>query len=371
MGGAAEFGMATPSSHGTPEPGDGQECPSYGQPPRTIGTLLRSTRTEMLWTAPANRCYVPAEPTTAAETTAVCRRCAPAVRTNGAAINGWRLSCPNCERPLLSDATVREIEQLSDGDRYALASALGEPLLAQLSELAHDLRVSTMGEMVAGLAHELNQPLFAISNYARTCQNLLRNQPGAPADLESIADRLVNQAIRAADIVRRLRRFVSRREPRRTRLDVNQLVREVEQLMLFHAKRFSIRMEVEFADSLPPVLGDSLLIEQVLVNLVRNAFEAINENKTADARVTLRTAVADDDFIEITVSDSGPGFGTAPLEHIFDAFYTTKPSGMGLGLVISRSIVQAHGGALAASQNPAGGAVFCITLPVLREEFSK
>ena len=136
-----------------------------------------------------------------------------------------------------------------------MAGALGEALLAQLSELAHDLRVSTMGEMVAGLAHELNQPLFAISNYARTCQNLLRNCPDAPPELETISDRLVSQCTRAADIVRRLRRFASRGEPRRTRLDINQLVREVEHLMLFHAKRFSIRMEVEFADSLPPVSG--------------------------------------------------------------------------------------------------------------------
>ena len=308
--------------------------------------------------------------TKVADTSVVCGRCAPAAATNGAASNGWRLTCPSCERPLLSEVTVREIDQLSDGDRYALAGALGEALLAQLSELAHDLRVSTMGEMVAGLAHELNQPLFAISNYARTCQNLLRNCPDAPAELETISDRLVSQCTRAADIVRRLRRFASRGEPRRTRLDINQLVREVEHLMLFHAKRFSIRMEVEFADSLPPVLGDSLLIEQVLVNLVRNAFEAINETKTPGSRVTLQTSMTENDFIKITVADSGPGFGSTPLEHIFDAFYTTKPSGMGLGLVISKSIVQAHGGSLSASHNPAGGAVFCVTLPVLREEFS-
>lgn len=270
----------------------------------------------------------------------------------------------------MSDATLQEIEQLSVSDRYALASALGEPLLAQLSELAHDLRVSTMGEMVAGLAHELNQPLFAISNYARTCQNLLRNNAGTSAEFESIAERLVNQATRAADIVRRLRRFVSRREPRRTRLDINQLVREVEQLMLFHAKRFSIRIEVELAEYLPPVLGDSLLIEQVLVNLVRNAFEAMSEYKTDNAAVRLRTSAVGNDSIEISVADGGPGFGSGPLEHIFDAFYTTKSGGMGLGLVISRSIVQAHGGALTAAQNPVGGAVLCVTLPVFREEFS-
>ena len=145
---------------------------------------------------------------------------------------------------------------MSDGDRCSLASALGEPMLAQLAELAHDLRVSTMGEMVAGLAHELNQPLYAISNYARACQHMLRERGEQLPEFESIAEKLINQSTRAADIVRRLRRFVSRREPRRTRLDVNQLVREVEQLMLFHAKRFSIRMQVELAEDLPPVSGD-------------------------------------------------------------------------------------------------------------------
>ena len=141
--------------------------------------------------------------------------------------------------------------------------------------------------------------------------------------------------------MRRLRRFVSRREPRRTRVAVNQLVREVEQLMLFHANRFSIQMQVELADTLPPVSGDSLLIEQVLVNLVRNAFEAIHDNKSAEAVVTLRTAMQGVDMVEITVADSGPGFGIGSTEQLFEAFFTTKSSGMGLGLVISRSIVQA------------------------------
>jgi C4-dicarboxylate-specific signal transduction histidine kinase len=258
---------------------------------------------------------------------------------------------------------------LSEGDRCSLASALGEPMLAQLSELAHDLRVSTMGEMVAGLAHELNQPLYAITNYARSCENLLREHADLHAEFSNIANKLVSQATRAADIVRRLRRFVSRREPRRTRLDVNALVQEVEQLMLFHAKRFSIPMHVRLGQDLPPVFADSLLIEQVLVNLLRNAFEAINDNNlTGLASVSMRTARLGDDAIEIVVSDSGPGFGDAPLEQLFEAFFTTKASGMGLGLVISRSIVQAHGGSLTASQHPEGGAVFRMTLPMFVED---
>jgi two-component system sensor kinase FixL len=296
-----------------------------------------------------------------------CARCRRAAHGTHEPISLDRLTCSTCGRPLLSAAVMREIRQLSDSDRSSLASALGEPLLAQLAELAHDLRVSTMGEMVAGLAHELNQPLYAVSNYARSCELLLRGHGELHAEFSQLADKLVAQADRAAEIVRRLRRFVSRREPRRALVDVNALVREVEHLMLFHANRFAIGIEVELAEHLPPVLGDSLLIEQVLVNLVRNAFEAQADAKSADPSVTMRTALADPHTIEVTVSDHGPGFGAARLEQLFEAFFTTKSSGMGLGLVISRSIVQAHGGALTASHRPQGGAVFRLTLPAYNE----
>lgn len=300
-----------------------------------------------------------------------CSRCRPAtgvIATEPPISPTWRLACPSCERSLLSDEALAEIQRLSDGDRCSLASALGEPMLAQLSELAHHLRMSTMGEMVAGLAHELNQPLYAISNYARTCENLLRDHAHLHPKFQRLADQLVGQATRAADIVRRLRRFASRREPRRSKLDVNRLVLEVEQLMLLHAKRFAIRMNIELGEDLPRVTGDSLLIEQVLVNLVRNAFEAISEARATDASVSIRTALAAENEIEITVSDNGPGLGDAPLEQLFEAFFTTKPSGMGLGLVISRSIVHAHGGSLAAAHHPDGGAVFRLTLPASGEE---
>lgn len=138
--------------------------------------------------------------------------------------------------------------------------------------------------------------------------------------------------------------------------------------MLFHANRFRIRMQVVLADPLPVVLGDSLLIEQVLVNLVRNSFEAMTDSKTDGAIVTLESTSSNPETIEITVTDNGPGFGGVPIEQLFEPYFTTKASGMGLGLVISRSIVQAHGGTLTASQNPDGGAMMRITLPVSNED---
>jgi two-component system, LuxR family, sensor kinase FixL len=258
------------------------------------------------------------------------------------------------EEGLVLAATIRDIT----GQVQAR-----EQLLAHLSELAHESRLSTMGEMVAGLAHELNQPLYAISNYARACQESIKQHAELSEQFSPLADKLVAQTQRAADIVRRLRRFVSRREPRRAAVDINALVREVQQLLLFHAHRFSITTELKLAEKLPPALGDSLLIEQTLVNLVRNAFEAMSEEGSAPAVVTVETGVADNGMIQITVTDTGPGFGQATMDQLFEAFYTTKKQGMGLGLVISRSIAEAHAGQLIAMPNPNGGAILRLTLP--------
>jgi two-component system sensor kinase FixL len=220
-----------------------------------------------------------------------------------------------------------------------------------------------MGEMVAGLAHELNQPLYAIANYARACQELAGNDTPPRAALVDMTDKLIVQAERAAEIVRRLRRFVSRREPRRTRIDLNALVREVQQLMLFHSHRFAITLKLELDETLPPLQGDAILLEQVLVNLVRNAFEAMSEGQTPNPSVIVTTMRGSGGLIETTVADNGPGFKTESLDQLFEPYYTTKEQGMGLGLVISRSIAEAHGGRLIAESSPSGGAVFRLCLP--------
>lgn len=235
--------------------------------------------------------------------------------------------------------------------------------LQHLSELAHVSRLSTMGEMVAGLAHELNQPLYAVANYARACQELVRREPKAVAELQELTTKLLGQSERAAEIVRRLRRFVARREPRRAPIDLNTLVREVQQLMLFHTHRFAISLRLELADNLPRVFGDAILVEQILVNLVRNAFEALSEARSPNPAVVLSTGRGPNGTIEVTVTDNGPGLPAVSLDQLFEAFYTTKEQGMGLGLVISRSIAEAHGGRLVALPPAGRGAVFQLTLP--------
>lgn len=261
--------------------------------------------------------------------------------------------------PLMSEggprgvvAMIRDVSgQLHDRER----------MLLHLSDLAHASRLSTMGEMVAGLAHELNQPLYAVSNYARACRELVRRHPDVEQQLAPIAEKLSEQTERAAEIVRRLRRFMSRRMPQRTALDINSLVRDVEQLMLFHAHRFSISTELRLAPRLPRIPGDPILIEQILVNLLRNAFEAMGEARTPNGSVVVETSHDGDRVVTVSVTDNGPGFGEIPLEQLFEPFYTTKEQGMGLGLVISRSLAEAHGGRLTAERRPIGAA-FQLTL---------
>lgn len=266
------------------------------------------------------------------------------------------------ERGLLYAATIRN----TAGQVQAR-----EQLLQHLSDLAHVSRISTMGEMVAGLTHELNQPLYAISNYARACQMLIQAHPAAPAELMTLTEKLLQQTERASEIVRRLRRFATRRAPRRSAVNINRLVQEVQQLMLFHAHRFSIATRMELADGLPSVSGDSILLEQVIANLVRNAFEAVSEAGTSTPVVTIQTRQVDETMIQVTVRDNGPGFDHITQEQLFEAFFTTREQGMGLGLVICQSIVEAHGGRLTASANPAGGAEFQLTLPVDRESYAQ
>lgn len=268
------------------------------------------------------------------------------------------LSPLHTDEGLVVAAAIRDVTERTKAD---------EQMLQHLAELAHVSRLSTMGEMAAGLAHELNQPLYAITNYARACQQLVAATQSPAAELAELSEKLLGQANRAADIIRRLRRFVSRREPHRAPIDLNHLVREVEQLVLFQAHRYGIETQLLLGNDLPQIRGDSILLEQVLVNLMRNAFEAMNEAGSLKPTVTVQTAVGPNQTVEVTVTDAGPGFHIAP-DQLFEAFYTTKEQGMGMGLAISRTIAEAHGGRLTAAMNPRGGATFRLSLPINRED---
>lgn len=231
-------------------------------------------------------------------------------------------------------------------------------------ELAHVARLSTMGEMASGMAHELNQPLAAISIYA---QGIAQQAERGSADLNDIqvaAKRIAAQAQRASDIIRRLREFVRKREPKRSAANINQLVRGVVDLMESEIKQNTITVNFELASDLPTIMVDTVQIEQVILNLVRNAIEAMAQNPPRQRQLTLRTAMQNHSSVQVIVKDNGVGATDEQLDRLFEPFFTSKPQGMGMGLAISESIAIAHCGRLTARRNVDQGLRFTLTLPI-------
>ena len=235
------------------------------------------------------------------------------------------------------------------------------------SELLHVSRLSAMGEMASALAHELNQPLAAISNYMNGSRRLLASSqdPNAPK-IEVALDKAAEQALRAGQIIRRLRDFVVRGESERQVESISRMVEEASALGLVGARERGIISQFNFDPAIDLVLVDRVQVQQVLVNLLRNAMEAMAESPKRELTVT-NTKIPDN-MIAITVADTGPGFTEDTLANLFQPFFTTKEAGMGVGLSISKSIIEAHGGQMQAETNAAGGATFRFTLPAVLED---
>jgi two-component system sensor kinase FixL len=234
------------------------------------------------------------------------------------------------------------------------------------SELVHVSRLSAMGEMASALAHELNQPLAAISNYMKGSRRLLAGSvdPNTPK-VESALDRAAEQALRAGQIIRRLRDFVARGESEKRVESLSKLIEEAGALGLAGAREQNVQLRFSLDPGADLVLADRVQIQQVLVNLFRNALEAMAQSPRRELVVT-NTPVADD-MIEVEVSDTGTGFQDDVIPNLFQTFFTTKDTGMGVGLSISRSIIEAHGGRMWAESNASGGATFRFTLPAADE----
>ena len=235
------------------------------------------------------------------------------------------------------------------------------------AELVHVSRLTAMGEMASALAHELNQPLSAISNYMKGSRRLLENNTDAHADqVRDAMDKAADQAIRAGQIIRRLRDFVAHGESERRVEDVKKLVEEASALALVGAKDKGVRVRFDFAPSINFVLADKVQIQQVLLNLIRNAIEAM---EGCDRReLVVATASTADNLVEISVADTGSGIAPEVGAQLFQPFVTTKAQGMGVGLSISRTIIEAHGGTIAPRPNSGGGTVFSFTLPAVANE---
>jgi two-component system, LuxR family, sensor kinase FixL len=230
------------------------------------------------------------------------------------------------------------------------------------SELVHVSRLSAMGEMASALAHELNQPLAAISNYMKGSRRLLAatSDPNR-SKIETALDRAAEQALRAGQIIRRLRDFVSRGESEKRVESLSKLIEEAGALGLTGAREQGVQLRFNLDPHHDLVLVDRVQIQQVLVNLFRNALEAMAQS--ARRELIASNTLAADDMIEVAVSDTGSGFQEDVKQNLFQTFFTTKETGMGVGLSISRSIIEAHGGSMWAEVNPSGGATFRFTLP--------
>jgi two-component system sensor kinase FixL len=235
------------------------------------------------------------------------------------------------------------------------------------AELVHVSRLTAMGEMASGLAHELNQPLSAIANYLRGSVRLL--DKGDPADTPRLRDAMgkaAEQALRAGEVIRRLRDFVGRGDVERHVESLSKMVQEASALALVGAKELGVRVTMAFSPAADAVLADRVQIQQVVINLVRNAMDVLPTSTRRELRIS--TSDQGDGFAVVQVADTGPGVSDDVRERLFQPFTTTKPDGMGVGLSICRTIIEAHGGSIWVESNADGGATFAFTLPTAREE---
>ena len=234
-----------------------------------------------------------------------------------------------------------------------------------LLDLAHVSRLSTMGQMATEIAHELNQPLCAIASFSDSCLRLYDSGKFDPLEVRQVLKEIGDQAQRAGEVIRRIRKFVRKEPAERIAVSLNELVGDVVRLTQVEARWNQVEVRTELAELLPSVKVDKILVEQVILNLVRNAIEAIAHAESAQREIVIATSARADGAMEVAVRDTGPGLPAGEADKIFTPFFTTKSQGMGLGLSLSLSIVQAHDGQLTAESQAGQGTIFRLVLPSL------
>jgi C4-dicarboxylate-specific signal transduction histidine kinase len=235
------------------------------------------------------------------------------------------------------------------------------------SRLTHLARVSTMGEMATNIAHEVNQPLTAIGTYAQACVRMMQAGTIDNQEVLDTLERIAGEAQRAGAIVHRLRDLICKHDTMRVPCDLNALVRNVEQLASVDARLHDVELRLALTPSLPVVFADGIQIQQVLLNLIRNAIDSMEGIDTAPREVVVRTLVRGDNEVEVSVCDNGCGLPDEVDNKLFEPFFTTKPHGVGVGLSISRSLIAAHHGRMWYSHNTDQGTTFFFALPIMSE----
>jgi PAS domain S-box-containing protein len=264
--------------------------------------------------------------------------------------------------PLRSDSQRVEaaLVIVRDLTEHTLAS---EALRHAQSDLAHASRMTSMGELTASLAHEVNQPIAAAVTYASTCVRWLTRDNPDLGEARQAATEAVRNARRAADIINRIRSMSKKDESKRELVDINEVIREIVALLRNEARRYSISIRTDLDPNLPNVMADSVQVQQVMMNLIMNGIDAMKDVDST-RELSIRSQTGEDQQLVISVSDAGVGLPSQQREQIFNAFFTTKHHGIGMGLRISRSIVESHGGRLWAADNSPRGAIFYFTIPI-------
>ena len=229
-------------------------------------------------------------------------------------------------------------------------------------------RLSTAGQIISGIAHELTQPLTAIMGCADMCKMLIRSADYGNEQIPGNLDKLVSHAERAGQIIERLRQLVKQAKPRTSEIDINETIRDVIAAAANDARADGVEIRLTLEEPLPLVSGDAVQLQQVLMNLTRNALEEMRVTEAPAHRLTIRSERRAGGTVEVIVSDTGRGIPAKLHERVFDQLFTTKQHGLGIGLALSRAIIEAHGGQLWTGPHTAGGAVFRFTLPALTEQ---
>ena len=241
---------------------------------------------------------------------------------------------------------------------------MAEAAQRQQTLLAHASRLNTLGEMASGLVHEINQPITAISLYAEAGLTRVRNNALGPAEARETLEKITAQTARAHAIIQRIRHFARQGKPHYATVRINDLFEDITDFLNLEARRHQVDLRYDIARELPRVQADALQVQQVILNLVRNALDAMNAAAGLEGRALAISARAEAREVEIAVQDSGPGLPPEARNQVLRPFFTTKPDGLGLGLSISQSIVEAHGGRLWVTPNAGRGVTFHFTLPI-------